>query len=80
MLPSPGKLSSVMEISTSYVPSSHSRRLWSSRVPFWKTRMRSRYSGLRVPMMSVPIDWTTVTDLSLLSCHLMTGRSRLELR
>lgn len=79
MLPSPVKLSSVMEISTSYVPSSESRRLCRSRVPFWNTRMRSRYSGLRVPMMSVPMDWTTVTDFSLLSCHLMTGRSGLKL-
>lgn len=53
--------------------------MWRSRVPFPKTRMRSRYSGLRVPMMPVPMDWTTVMGFSLLSCHLMTGRSRLEL-
>lgn len=79
MLSSPVKVSSVMEISTSYTPSSESFKLCSRRVPFSNTRIRSRYSSRRFPMISVPIDWTTVIGFSLLSCHLITGGSRLVL-
>lgn len=81
MLCSPVKVSSVMEISTSYAPSSDSCRLWSSSEPLSNTWMRFLYSGLRFPITPVPTDCMMVTGftLSLFSCHLMTGLAELLL-